>query len=166
MRLRRLSLPALRYRFGLPGCVPLRNSAGRRSRLNVVRRWRCVPKEGKLWLSGCHARIIFAFDPKLAAIFLIAGDEDKKWTKWYQESIPIAERLLTTENPALPSAVVAISCPSKTQRPRRCWRAVGLNRSPGASLLNMNRPPETPKAAPLRYTVYHPSRPPRQGALV
>jgi len=47
----------------------------------------------ELRLPGCHARIIFAFGPKRAAILLIAGDKANKWTKWYQENLPIADRI-------------------------------------------------------------------------
>ena len=36
-------------------------------------------------------RILFAFDPERRAIFLIAGNKANKWTKWYRESIPIAD---------------------------------------------------------------------------
>jgi hypothetical protein len=47
----------------------------------------------ELRLLGCNVRIIFAFDPKRAAIFLIAGDKTNQWEKWYQENIPIADRI-------------------------------------------------------------------------
>lgn len=38
-----------------------------------------------------EVRILFAFDPKRRAILLVAGDKAGQWTKWYDESIPIAD---------------------------------------------------------------------------
>jgi hypothetical protein len=38
-------------------------------------------------------RIIFAFDPRRMAILLIGGDKAKRWQSWYDEMIPIADRL-------------------------------------------------------------------------
>jgi hypothetical protein len=36
-------------------------------------------------------RILFVFDPKRRAVFLVAGDKAGNWTRWYWENIPIAE---------------------------------------------------------------------------
>jgi hypothetical protein len=36
-------------------------------------------------------RIIFVFDPDREAVFLLAGDKAGKWSKWYDEAIPLAE---------------------------------------------------------------------------
>lgn len=36
-------------------------------------------------------RILFAFDPKRMAILLVAGDKSNNWTRWYRDSIPIAD---------------------------------------------------------------------------
>ncbi|TLG13507.1 diaminopimelate decarboxylase [Nocardia cyriacigeorgica] len=47
----------------------------------------------ELRIPGSHARIIFAFDPKRSAIFLIAGDKTNKWKEWYEKNIPIADRI-------------------------------------------------------------------------
>jgi hypothetical protein len=38
-------------------------------------------------------RILFVFDPWRSAILLVAGDKSGKWTRWYTEAIPRAERL-------------------------------------------------------------------------
>jgi hypothetical protein len=38
-------------------------------------------------------RILFAFDPRRVAILLIGGDKRGNWTGWYQEFIPVADRL-------------------------------------------------------------------------
>ncbi|MEQ4723694.1 type II toxin-antitoxin system RelE/ParE family toxin [Nonomuraea sp. B19D2] len=38
-------------------------------------------------------RILFVFDPWRAAILLVAGDKAGNWRRWYQTSIPRAERL-------------------------------------------------------------------------
>jgi len=40
-----------------------------------------------------EVRILFAFDPVRQAILLISGDKSGKWQRWYQENIPIADRL-------------------------------------------------------------------------
>jgi hypothetical protein len=36
-------------------------------------------------------RIIFVFDPDREAVFLLARDKAGKWSKWYDEAIPLAE---------------------------------------------------------------------------
>ena len=36
-------------------------------------------------------RILFAFDPKRKAIFLVAGDKQGEWNKWYRTNIPLAD---------------------------------------------------------------------------
>lgn len=38
-------------------------------------------------------RILFAFDPRRTAILLIGGDKRGRWTSWYREMIPVADRL-------------------------------------------------------------------------
>ncbi|WP_043660331.1 type II toxin-antitoxin system RelE/ParE family toxin [Nocardia thailandica] len=47
----------------------------------------------ELRIPGSNARIIFAFDPKRRAIFLIAGDKTGQWKKWYRVNIPVADRI-------------------------------------------------------------------------
>jgi hypothetical protein len=37
-------------------------------------------------------RILFVFDPGRQAILLVAGDKAGRWSRWYQEAIPLAER--------------------------------------------------------------------------
>ncbi|TLF82728.1 type II toxin-antitoxin system RelE/ParE family toxin [Nocardia cyriacigeorgica] len=37
-------------------------------------------------------RILFAFDPWRSSILLVAGDKRDRWSEWYEESIPLAER--------------------------------------------------------------------------
>jgi hypothetical protein len=37
-----------------------------------------------------EVHLLFAFDPRREAIFLIAGDKSRQWRKWYQTAIPIA----------------------------------------------------------------------------
>src|SRR3954452_1449779 len=36
-------------------------------------------------------RMLFVFDPDRVAIFLVAGDKAGKWSRWYDEAIPLAE---------------------------------------------------------------------------
>ena len=46
-----------------------------------------------------EVRVLFAFDPKRKAIMLLGGDKSKnkngraKWSGWYKEAIPEAEKL-------------------------------------------------------------------------
>jgi hypothetical protein len=36
-------------------------------------------------------RLLFAFDPRREAIFLVAGDKAGNWEGWYREAIPLAD---------------------------------------------------------------------------
>ena len=36
-------------------------------------------------------RLLFAFDPRREAIFLVAGDKAGNWDGWYREMIPVAD---------------------------------------------------------------------------
>lgn len=38
-----------------------------------------------------EVRLLFGFDPRREAIFLITGDKSGQWRKWYQTAIPIAD---------------------------------------------------------------------------
>jgi hypothetical protein len=42
---------------------------------------------------GGSLRILFAFDPRRMAILLIGGDKSGRWASWYQEAVPLADRL-------------------------------------------------------------------------
>lgn len=42
---------------------------------------------------GGHLRVLFAFDPRRAAILLVGGDKSGQWAAWYQRAIPIADDL-------------------------------------------------------------------------
>jgi hypothetical protein len=42
---------------------------------------------------GGNIRILFAFDPRRTAILLLGGDKTGRWQAWYNEAIPIADRL-------------------------------------------------------------------------
>ncbi len=39
-------------------------------------------------------RLLFAFDPRREAIFLVAGDKAGNWVGWYREAIPLADERL------------------------------------------------------------------------
>ncbi|MBK0376069.1 type II toxin-antitoxin system RelE/ParE family toxin [Streptomyces californicus] len=39
-----------------------------------------------------EVRILFVFDPSRKAILLVAGDKAGRWSDWYHEAIPVAER--------------------------------------------------------------------------
>jgi hypothetical protein len=54
-----------------------------------------------------NIRILYIFDPKRHAIFLLGGDKTDNWVDWYKRNIPIAdaiyERHLATLTAAAPS---------------------------------------------------------------
>ncbi|GAA1896916.1 type II toxin-antitoxin system RelE/ParE family toxin [Streptomyces sodiiphilus] len=39
-----------------------------------------------------EVRMLFVFDPDRAAIVLVAGDKAGRWSQWYAENVPVAER--------------------------------------------------------------------------
>ena len=42
---------------------------------------------------GGFIRILFAFGPRRMAILLVGGDKRNRWSSWYKEMIPVADRL-------------------------------------------------------------------------
>ena len=42
---------------------------------------------------GGNIRILFAFDPRRAAILLIGGNKTGEWNSWYERIVPIADAL-------------------------------------------------------------------------
>lgn len=46
-------------------------------------------------------RVLFAFDPRRTAILLIGGSKEHRWQEWYEEFIPIADRLYDEHLPEL-----------------------------------------------------------------
>ena len=38
-------------------------------------------------------RVLFAFDPRRAAILLIGGDKGGEWSAWYDRMVPVADDL-------------------------------------------------------------------------
>lgn len=42
---------------------------------------------------GGNLRILFAFDPRRMAILLLGGDKTNQWNAWYEQTIPLADRL-------------------------------------------------------------------------
>jgi hypothetical protein len=42
---------------------------------------------------GGALRILFAFDPRRAAILLLGGDKTGQWNEWYRTAVPEADRL-------------------------------------------------------------------------
>lgn len=51
------------------------------------------PNMKELRPRGETIRVLFAFDPRRSAILLIGGDKRDRWTEWYTEMIPVADRL-------------------------------------------------------------------------
>lgn len=43
-------------------------------------------------------RILFAFDRNREAILLVGGDKAGHWLGWYEEAVPVADRLLDRHN--------------------------------------------------------------------
>jgi len=43
-----------------------------------------------------EVRILFAFDPWRSSVLLVAGDKAGRWTEWYRQAVPRAERLYAT----------------------------------------------------------------------
>ncbi len=41
---------------------------------------------------GSEVRLLFAFDPEREAVFLVAGDKSGRWTSWYRDAIPLADK--------------------------------------------------------------------------
>lgn len=39
-----------------------------------------------------EVRILFVFDPRRAAVLLVAGDKAGQWNRWYEQAIPVADR--------------------------------------------------------------------------
>ncbi len=42
---------------------------------------------------GGALRVLFAFDPRRAAILLLGGDKTGRWREWYREAVPLADEL-------------------------------------------------------------------------
>ena len=40
-----------------------------------------------------NQRALFAFDPQRRAVVLLGGDKTGEWNKWYERSIPAADRM-------------------------------------------------------------------------
>jgi hypothetical protein len=40
-----------------------------------------------------NIRIRFAFDPRRTAILLLGGDKTSQWNTWYEQMVPVADRL-------------------------------------------------------------------------
>jgi hypothetical protein len=38
-----------------------------------------------------EVRLLFVFDPRRRAVFLVGGDKSGKWSEWYKTAIPRAE---------------------------------------------------------------------------
>jgi hypothetical protein len=51
------------------------------------------PNMKELRPRGGYIRILFAFDPRRTAILLIGGDKKSQWTRWYEQMVPVADRL-------------------------------------------------------------------------
>jgi hypothetical protein len=57
-------------------------------------------KELRAKVSERHLRVLFAFDPRRAALLLIGGDKTDN-PKWYEEFVPIADDLFDRHLSAL-----------------------------------------------------------------
>jgi hypothetical protein len=52
-----------------------------------------LPNLKELRPPSTFVRILFAFDPRRTAILLLGGSKEHRWSAWYRDHIPIAERL-------------------------------------------------------------------------
>lgn len=39
-----------------------------------------------------EVRMLFVFDPRRDAVFLVGGDKSGNWSNWYKTAVPMAER--------------------------------------------------------------------------
>lgn len=51
------------------------------------------PNMKELRTRGGHIRVLFAFDPRRTALLLLGGDKTGRWTAWYEQMVPLADRL-------------------------------------------------------------------------
>lgn len=49
-------------------------------------------RAGRQPLEEAEVRLLFVFDFEREAVILVGGDKAGSWTKWYDISIPLAER--------------------------------------------------------------------------
>ena len=51
------------------------------------------PNMKELRPRGGFIRILFAFDPRRMAMLLIGGNKRSQWSTWYEQMVPVADRL-------------------------------------------------------------------------
>ena len=56
-----------------------------------------------------NIRILYIFDPKRRAIFLLGGDKTDDWSDWYTKNIPIADAIYERHLAAPASAIAGRS---------------------------------------------------------
>lgn len=56
-----------------------------------------------------NMRILYVFDPKRRAIFLLGGDKTDSWDEWYKTNIPIADAIYERHLAALAAAAASQS---------------------------------------------------------
>jgi hypothetical protein len=44
-------------------------------------------------------QLLFAFDPRRAAILLIGGDKSGEWSAWYDRMVPVADVRVSSSQP-------------------------------------------------------------------
>ena len=50
---------------------------------------------------GSEVRPLFAFDPDREAVCLVAGDKSGRWTSWYHDAVPLADKRFDQHQKAL-----------------------------------------------------------------
>ena len=65
-----------------------------------------------------NVRILYIFDPKRRAIFLVGGDKTDNWADWYKTNIPIADAIYERHLTAL-AAVAPSQGPERKARGRK-----------------------------------------------
>lgn len=65
-----------------------------------------------------EVRILFVFDPKRAAVLLVAGDKQGRWSRWYNTNVPIADDRYDEHLARLKKQDDEAAQTAKTTRPR------------------------------------------------
>lgn len=60
-----------------------------------------------------NIRILYIFDPKRRAIFLLGGDKTDNWDDWYKTNIPAADAIYERHLTALAAAAAADRSPKQ-----------------------------------------------------
>lgn len=63
-----------------------------------------------------NIRILFAFDLQRTAILLLGGDKTGEWNRWYEENVPVADKLYAERLSALTAAAEGTTAKGATRK--------------------------------------------------